>query len=262
MKFNGKYQGNVLQPILIACILFSALQLNAQTIVYPSDASVVEKQAAKEVRRYIFLRTGTAPTLAISDDYSGLPAGDDIVVSANARAIITELKQEYGNVDAPSSHNRMGYIIKSIRKDDRNILVITGADTFTTLTAAYRFVELLGCYFNLAGDVIPDRRLAYPLDISNYDEKSQPWFELRGNLPFHNFLAGPDFWSTTDYKSFLTQQAKMGLNFFGLHHYPERGEPFSLEGPEPHVWIGHKEDVNADGTIKEAGVTSVNYSFR
>jgi hypothetical protein len=28
---------------------------------------------------------------------------------------------------------------------------------------------------------------------------------------------------------------------------------FSLEGPEPHVWIGHKKDVNADGTIKEAG---------
>ena len=41
------------------------------------------------------------------------------------------------------------------------------------------------------------------------------------------------------------------MNFFGLHHYPERGEPESLEGPEPHVWIGHKSDVNVDGTIKE-----------
>ena len=81
------------------------------------------------------------------------------------------------------------------------------------------------------------------MDISNYNEKSQPWFELRGNLPFHNFLAGPDFWSVSEYKSFITQQSKMGMNFFGLHHYPERGKPESLEGPEPHVWIGHKSDV-------------------
>ena len=43
----------------------------------------------------------------------------------------------------------------------------------------------------------------------------------------------------------------MGLNFFGMHHYPERGEPSSIEGPEPHVWIGHKNDVNDDGTLNE-----------
>ena len=258
MMSYGKSQFNVLQSILIACILFSALQLNAQTIVHPSDASIAEQQAAKELRRYIFLRTGTAPTLAIADNYSSLPAGDVIVVSANARAIITELKQEYGNVNAPDSDNRKGYLIKSISKDGRNVLVITGADTTTTLNAAYRFAELIGCHFNLAGDVIPDQKLSYPLTISGYDEKSQPWFELRGCLPFHNFLAGPDFWSTADYKSFIGQQAKMGFNFFGLHYYSEfgergPGEDGQLEGPESHLWIGHKTDVNADGTIKEAG---------
>ena len=234
-------------------MLLLAVPLKALNIVHPNDASTVELQAAKEVRRYIFLRTGIAPEVIAANKYADLPGGDVIVVAANNKSIITELKSEYGNVDAPDSENRKGYLIKSIDKDGRNILVITGADTVTTLTAAYRFAELIGCYFNLAGDVIPDRKLAYPLDISGYDEKSQPWFELRGNLPFHNFLAGPDFWSTADYKSFLTQQAKMGLNFFGLHHYPERGEPSSIEGPEPHVWIGHEKDVNADGTIKEGG---------
>ena len=114
---------NVLQFLLIACILFSALQLNAQTIVHPSNASINEQQAAKEVRRYIFLRTGTAPSLAIADNYSSLPAGDVIVVAANASAIITELKQEYGNVNAPDSDNRKGYLLKSISKDGRNVLV-------------------------------------------------------------------------------------------------------------------------------------------
>ncbi|MDB4717637.1 hypothetical protein OAG11_02055 [Verrucomicrobia bacterium] len=248
-----RFLHRLLEFILSVCILLPAVPLKALNIAHPSDASTVELQAAKEVRRYIFLRTGIAPEVMTANRYADLPGGDVIVVAADNKPIITELKSEYGNIDAPDSENRKGYLLKSINKNGRNVLVITGADTATTLTAAYRFAELIGCYFNLAGDVIPDQKLAYPLDISDYDEKSQPWFELRGNLPFHNFLAGPDFWSTADYKSFLTQQAKMGLNFFGLHHYPQRGEPSSIEGPEPHVWIGHKNDVNADGTIKEGG---------
>ena len=243
----------LLEILLSACILLFAVPLKALKIAHSSDASKIEVQAAKEVRRYIFLRTGIAPEVISANRYADLPDCDVIVVAADNKSIIAKLKSEYGNVDAPDSDNRKGYILKSINKNDRHILVITGADSMTTLTAAYRFAETIGCYFNLAGDVIPDQKLACPLDISDYDEKSQPWFELRGNLPFHNFLAGPDFWSKADYKSFMTQQAKMGLNFFGLHHYPERGEPSSIEGPEPHVWIGHKNDVNDDGTIKEGG---------
>lgn len=247
---------------LLVTVLFTAnpASVYSQTIVYPSKGSNIEIMAAKEVRRYIFLRTGTAPALKKTSDAKSLPTGDIIVVSKNSRPIIAELKRDYGNVDAPVSGDRKGYLIKSVSKDGRYILTITGADGTTTLHAAYRFAELIGCYFNLAGDVIPDGKLTYPLDIGKYDEKSLPWFALRGNLPFHNFLAGPDFWSTADYKSFLTQQAKMGMNFFGLHHYPERGEPSSLEGPEPHVWIGHKQDLNDDGTIKEGGAYATSWA--
>lgn len=246
--------------ITIGLFLGTVLSVFSQTIVTPTDASLPEQQAAKEIRRYIFLRTGTAPAMAIADNYSSLPAGDVIVVSADSSIIINELKQDYGNVSAPNSDNRMGYIIKSVSKDGRNVLVITGADSTTTLTAAYRFAELIGCHFNLAGDVIPDIKISFPLDISSYDEKAQPWFEMRGCLPFHNFLAGPDLWETQDYKSFISQQAKMGFNFFGLHVYGEYSEygPGSdpeaseMEGPEPQLWIGHKEDVNPDGSIKDS----------
>ena len=236
--------------LFAACLSIS--ELHALSIVYPENSSLVEIQAAKEVRRYIFLRTGSAPALERAGTYASLPTGDVIVVAASTRPIITELKLHYGNVDPPSSDRRMGYIIKSITKGARNILVITGADTHTTLRAAYRFAEMLGCHFNLAGDVIPDNKLAYPISINEYDEKAQPWFELRGCLPFHNFTAGPDLWNTADYKSFISQQAKMGFNFFGLHHY-FRGAPGSKEGPEPHLWIGHRDDVNQDGTIKPEG---------
>lgn len=253
MNTYFKYAFKALLPVLIAYVSTSVSPIFAVNIAYTNDASTLEKQAAKEVRRYTFLRTGTAPKLKKVKDYDTLPNGDVIVVAQNASPIITELKAEYGNVDAPSSDGRMGYIIKSIRKDSRNILVITGADTYTTLSAVYRFAELLGCHFNLAGDVIPDKKIAYPLNISGYDEKSQPWFEMRGNLPFYNFTAGPDTWNTADYKSFITQQAKMGFNFFGLHYYGKGSAPGELEGPEPHLWMGHKNDVKPDGTIKPQG---------
>jgi len=37
------------------------------------------------------------------------------------------------------------------------------------------------------------------------------------------------------------------MNFFGLHTYPEGGV-----GPEPLVWIGTKDQINQDGTVKAA----------
>jgi hypothetical protein len=110
----------VLKSFILVFIFFSAFQLKAQTVVYPTKGSDTELHAAKEVRRYIFLRTGTAPELAAADNYSSLPEGDVIVVSEDSRDIITEIKQEYGNVDAPDSDNRLGYIIKSVDKGDVN----------------------------------------------------------------------------------------------------------------------------------------------
>ena len=70
-------------------LVLSTFQLYAQTIVYPENASMSEVQAAQEIRRYIFLRTGTAPEIAIADQYAGLPTGDVIVVSEDSRDLIT-----------------------------------------------------------------------------------------------------------------------------------------------------------------------------
>ncbi len=39
----------------------------------------------------------------------------------------------------------------------------------------------------------------------------------------------------------------MRMNFIGLHTYPFHNKDL---GPEPTVWIGLPEDVNADGTVK------------
>ena len=86
-----------MQKILIIVFLF-VLQniLYSQVIVYPTSSTSSEKLAAKELKRYIFLRTGTTPSLTTSDNYIGLPLEDVIVVGVNSSNVITELKQEYG----------------------------------------------------------------------------------------------------------------------------------------------------------------------
>ena len=108
-----RYHLKVLVSLLIIFTLLSISQTYALSIAYPNAAASLEEQAAKEVSRYTFLRTGTAPKLKEVKGYNDLPNGDVIVVAKNASPIITELKVEYGNVDAPDSDDRMGYIIKS-----------------------------------------------------------------------------------------------------------------------------------------------------
>ena len=84
-----------------------------------------------------------------------------------------------------------------------------------------------------------------PLELPTLDETRKPLFDRRGIQPFHDFPEGPDWWNRDGYKAILGQLPKMGMNFFGLHTYPECGV-----GPEPLVWIGPPSAVAPDGKVK------------
>jgi hypothetical protein len=101
------------------------------------------------------------------------------------------------------------------------------------------------------GDVIPDEKIAFSVPVLDITKK--PCFDLRGILPFHDFPEGPDWWNLNDYKAVFGQLAKMKMNFFGLHNYPERSD-FNGEGnkAEPLIWIGREEDIHDDGRVKAA----------
>jgi hypothetical protein len=130
----------------------------------------------------------------------------------------------------------------AMRTDGRRILTLTGADDVALLYAAYRFAEHLGVRFALHGDILPDA--AIPLQLPDIDESHRPIFAVRGILPFHDFTEGPDWWSADDYKAYLAQLAKLRMNFLGMHCYPEGNV-----GPEPLIWIGHPDDIAADGSV-------------
>jgi len=210
------------------------------TIVVPQGASYAEALAAKEVRRYVYLRT--ARLLPIAEEPKALPEGGDLIVVA------IEDRRLPGDIDHASRFKGQNvlpqqYLLETIRQGNRRVFLVAGADEAGVLYAAYRFAERLGVRFYLEGDVVPDAKV--PFTLPNLSELGQPLFETRGIQPFHDFPEGPDWWDLDDYKAYLSQLVKLRMNFLGLHTYPE-GHP----NAEPAVWIGLPQDIGEGPNVK------------
>ncbi len=221
----------------------SAQQERPIIIMYSSQASGVERLAAKEIRRYLYLRTGKLLPMVRYDSGRDFETGL-IVVARKDRDIIKRIQDN--DTELTSSINALKpqqYQIKTLKSMNKPLVLICGGDEFGTLYGAYRFIEHFGVRFYLHGDVLPDNRIS--LQMPDLDEQGKPLFELRGIHPFHDFPEGPDWWNADDYKAVLAQLPKLRMNFFGLHCYPEGGV-----GPEPGVWIGKPGDVYPDGQVK------------
>ncbi len=211
-------------------------------IIYPHGASTHEILAAREIRRYVYLRTGKL--LEIYEESPDIPIKADlIIVSQKDRPIVQELSKKAKLGTLLDIIDPEHYLLRTIKQKKRRVLLITSGDTVGVLYGAYRFAEYFDVRFYLHGDVIPDKRTKF--ELPDLSENSRPIFAIRGIQPFHDFPEGPDWWNVDDYKAILSQLPKLGMNFFGLHTYPEGNV-----GPEPTVWIGLPEDVNEDGTVK------------
>lgn len=212
-------------------------------VVCADQPSVTEQLAAREVRRYVYLRTGKL--LPIVADLDAAPPGGVVLLTGALGVRLKELglADQAGLQTAwkqPAGPDQ--YLLKTIECKSRTIIVAGGEGVTAPLYAAYRFAEHLGVRFYLHGDVVPDVRVAPT--VPQLDELGQPLFEHRGIQPFHDFPEGPDWWDAEAYKAVLTQLSKLRMNFFGLHTYPEGGV-----GPEPLVWIGPPAELEDDGTV-------------
>jgi hypothetical protein len=209
---------------------------NSSTILISNSASVQERFAAREIRRYVYLRTGMLLNIRQVNQVIANERGIVIGVAGNEwlKPLSASLPGQLGGQD---------YSLKSLILDKKELLVIVGGSPTACLYGAYEFLESLGIRFYLHGDTIPDGMTELRLD--GFDSMRHPLFEVRGIQPFHDFAVGPDWWDEDDYKLHIAQLAKMRMNFIGLHTYPE-GKPYA----EPTVWIGLPEDVAANGTVK------------
>ncbi len=201
-----------LVPALFFAFATAAL---GNAIVCPADAPSNVRLAAQEVRRYVWLRTGEL--LPVADK------GGRIALKADPALAPQQYRLE----------------------SDGGSLTISGGSDVAVLYGAYAFAEKLGVRFYLDGDIVPDTRI--PFAIPPLDETRAPLFDLRGIQPFHDFPEGPDWWNRDDYLAYVSQLAKLRMNFIGLHCYPEGGV-----GPEPLVWIGLTNDLAVDGRVEFA----------
>jgi len=211
--------------VVFFILIFACTPQNPGTILITENASELEKLAAKEIRRYVYLRTGEM--LSIST-----------LAKTNAPIISLNIDQ---------SLDREEFTLET----DQTILSISGGTPVAILYGAYEFAEQLGIRFYLHGDVIPDEKIPFSFPALNISKK--PVFEKRGIQPFHDFPEGPDWWNEQDYKAIVAQLAKMKMNFIGFHTYPERTD-FNGQGykAEPLVWIGKVEDIGDGGSVDAA----------
>jgi hypothetical protein len=251
------------RPALIAILLALAAGSCAPRTRVPAvyvlaDASRLERLAASEIRRYMYLATGALPEIVRLTGLDGLKA-DGVVVLRGARlpSAGDPVGQAWSGYE-PGKVPEMGaedYILKTVHAGRRTYLLAAGGDGPGVLYAAYALAEKLGVRFFLEGDVVPDERV--PARLPELDETGRPLFALRGIQPFHDFAEGPDWWSGDDYKAVLGQLPKLRMNFFGLHTYPE-GNP----NAEPLVWIGPAEDFWPDGRVTFAYPSSWQNTLR
>ncbi len=244
IKINA-FKFVLVQTAIITIIIIGACNSNTPVVIYPDGSSDLEELAAREVRRYLYLRTGK---LLPVHSVTSLPASGDFILVAEDNDPL--IKSATGT-EAPTG----GFFIKSKTGNNRNVLIISGDDTISTLYGAYRFAEKLGCRFYLHGDVIPDKKI--PLELGGFDEKGQPvtkngrQWTTRGIQPFQNFPAGAVMWGKDDWKMYVSQLPKMGMNFIGLHTYMHDPEDDHVGdyGPNLNIWLGHENDLNKDGTV-------------
>lgn len=70
--------------------------------------------------------------------------------------------------------------------------------------------------------------------------RAQEKFQVRGVLPWHNFLSGPTAWNLEDYRNYLDECRRNGINFIGFHTYTGGGERYATY-VEPMIKIQYKQ---------------------
>ena len=227
-------------PVILGLIVFfqGCTRQPVAVIYIDRDADKTEELAAREIRKYIYQRTGELLPVALWEENAEIK-GDAIRVGSITSKLIMSTGYEIPEL-VPDA-----FILKTLSSPEGRTLLVCGGSNIGTLYAAYHFAEQSGIGFYLDGDIIPDEQIDFV--FPELDIKQSPLFTRRGIQPFHDFPEGPDWWNRDDYKAIFSQLPKLKMNFFGLHTYPE-----GSVGPEPLIWIGLKEDVSSDGKVETA----------
>lgn len=237
-----KDKAAILLLFLVLILSTSAGNNSKIVILYKKGSQKEVALAARELQRYLYLRTGSLPTLKAIN--KNTPLTEDCIVVGT----LNSMKSLKWKINLPDTLSNQEYVLKSLGNGH---LFIVGGSGIAALYGAYKFLESTGIGFSIDRDIIPDKQISH-IRLSGFNKIYKPSFNLRGILPFHDFPEGPDWWNENDYKAVITQLPKMGMNFIGFHTYPVTVPFRGGQRAEPLVWIGLKSQFNQDGTVKNA----------
>ncbi|MDD5598897.1 MAG: alpha-N-acetylglucosaminidase TIM-barrel domain-containing protein, partial [Victivallaceae bacterium] len=179
-------------------------------IFIADNASPVEKYAASEMKKYI--RTATKMNLNIAQ-YAEVPSSKNIILIGNWKTD-PEIKKllHAGVLKVPEVTSKSdSFVIKTLKFDSKNYLVLAGASGRGTLYSVYFFLqEFLNIGFFWEGDIVPPHDGKWIPD--NVDIVETPYFNMRFYMQECPFVYSTVFWNIEDWKKELDWMGKKKLN--------------------------------------------------
>lgn len=144
--------------------------------------------------------------------------------------------------------SEQGHLLRSVRFDGHDVLVVGGGSPVATLWAAYELGHRFGIRYLLHGDVFPPSPVEMKLD--GFDVVLEPNLRIRTWRTINDFAIGPEAWGLEEHQRVLRQLAKLKFNRVMLAHYP--WQPFvhyEFRGVKKRtgvLWYGWRYPIDAD----------------
>jgi len=212
--------------LLLLLLTTSCSSHKLPVIVFSDKATSTEQFAAKELRRYIYLRTGSLPEIRTIDKIVDLNERYILVTSLHTNDLIqNQFKEVY---DTSKILDPGDFYLYSSSTG----LVIEGGSEIGTLYGVYQYLqEKLNIGFYLHGDVIPDGGVRN-IDISGYNKI------YRG---LHNHTMNNDSVSSESPIEVINQVGKVNTSYpakysntglFSPGHQSKKTSDFSFGGDQ------------------------------
>jgi hypothetical protein len=153
----------------------------------------------------------------------GSPQANELVQEAVTKKLVT-----FDGLKAD------GFILKTLRLDGRQALVVGGHEDAATMYAAYDLLERYGAAFLLTGDILPEKKPTW--ELRDFNVRSNPAFQRRGFLVSFIY-PNRSIMSLKDEQEFLDQMSKMKMNYLQIFWFPyEPWLKYSYHGEAK--WMG------------------------
>jgi Malectin domain/Glycosyl hydrolase family 67 N-terminus len=183
-------------------------------IVVGREGTRLERLAARELQRFLSDLTGARLSIVDDDGDRGRPEPQIIVGRPETNEAIARL---VAAGELPEALPDQAFALRTVTVRGRRSIAVLGGDDAGSLYGAYDLLERYGARFYIDRDVLPEAKRRF--EIESVDVVRRPAQEVRGLLPWHDFLNGPSGYSYEDFKHYVDQMVKQKLNTLIVHNY-------------------------------------------